>query len=168
LTRFVCSINNYPTRVHSVQEKEIICEKIPDKGRIMALDLGLKHVGVAICDELRISVKPLKTLRRTSWKKLLKETIELIENYNVVALVLGLPLNFDGTENEMTSHVKRIYRNYSLSLKIPVFMQDERLTSHEAEKILKAKGYSIKEINSYRDQVAAAIILEDFLSSLKS
>ncbi len=149
-----------------MQEKEaIIATKVPETGRIMALDIGLKRVGVAICDELRISIRPLRTLQRKSWKKLLNETIKLIEEYQVVALVLGLPLNFDGTESEMTLHVKRLYRNYSLSLKIPVFLQDERLTSYEAEKILKAKGYSIPEINRYRDQIAAAIILEDFLKN---
>ncbi|GIU82914.1 MAG: putative pre-16S rRNA nuclease [Pyrinomonadaceae bacterium] len=151
-----------------MQERELILKKLPQSGRILSLDIGLKHVGVAVCDELRISVKPLVTLQRGSWKKLLKDTMKLIEEYNVVALVLGLPLNLDGTENEMTSHVKRLYRNYSLSLKIPVFLQDERLTSYEAERLLKAKGYSIREINRHRDQVAAAIILEDFLSRLRA
>jgi putative Holliday junction resolvase len=141
-------------------------QKLPAKGRILALDIGLKRVGVAICDELRLTVRPIKTLKRTSWKELLNATIELIKKYDVVALVLGLPMNIDGTENEMTHHVKRLYRNYSLSLDIPVFLQDERLTSLEAESRLKSKGYSPKEIKLLCDVEAACIILSDFLSKL--
>lgn len=142
-------------------------KNLPQSGRILALDIGMKRVGVAVCDELRLICRPLCTLKRKSWKKLLKETIEIIEKYNVVALVIGLPLNFDGTENEMTQEVKRLYRNYTLSLKIPVFLQDERLTTIEAKSRLKSRGYSIKEINKHRDAEAASIILNDFLSRIQ-
>ncbi len=141
-------------------------EKIPAIGRIIALDIGTKRVGVAVCDEMRITVRPVCVLQRKSWKELLRKTIELIEQYNAVALVLGLPLNFDGTENEMTQHVKRLYRNYCLSLKVPVFLQDERLTSLEAESRLKSQGYSVKEISRMSDSEAASIILSDFLNRI--
>ncbi|MCS6874960.1 MAG: Holliday junction resolvase RuvX [Pyrinomonadaceae bacterium] len=143
-------------------------ENFPQKGRILALDIGTKRVGVAVCDELRLVARPLCTLERKSWKKLLRETIEIIKKYDVVAVVVGLPLNFDGTENQMTEEVKRLYRNYSLSLEIPVFLQDERLTTIEAKSRLKSKGYTIKQIKEQRDAEAASIILEDFLSKIQS
>jgi putative Holliday junction resolvase len=81
---------------------------------------------------------------------------------------LGLPLLLDGIEGEAAQETRRLARNFQLSLKIPVFMQDERLTSHEAEKSLLGEGHSHESLREELDSRAAAIILEDFISSRMS
>jgi putative holliday junction resolvase len=133
-------------------------------GRIIALDLGLKKVGVAVCDETQTAIRPLLRIERKSWKELLNKTKELVKELDAVALVLGLPLNMDETENEMTVEAKRLYRNYSLSLEIPVYLQDERLTSLYANKYLNLQKLPKKKILKEIDSEAAVLILNDFLS----
>lgn len=141
---------------------------LPSQGRIIALDLGTKKIGVAVCDEFQMTTRPLAVINRKSWKELLKQIISLIEEFDAIALVLGLPVNFDGTENEMSIEASRLFRNFSLSLKIPVFLQDERLTTKTAQQNLYDRGYQMKEILKLIDSEAAAIILEDFLALKES
>jgi putative Holliday junction resolvase len=137
---------------------------LPARGRIIALDLGTKKVGVAVCDEMHLTVRPLQVVPRRSWKELLKTIVSFIEQYDAIALVLGLPYNFDGSESEMSAEARRIARNFSLSLSIPVFLQDERLSSKSAQQNLYDEGFNEIEIIKQIDKVAAAIILSDFLA----
>lgn len=149
-------------------EKEITnssnISNLSPKGRILALDLGMTKIGVAVSDELQITVRALPKILRKSWKELLKQIISLIEEFDAIALVLGLPYNFDGSECDMSQEARRLHRNFSLSLKIPIFLQDERLSSKSAQQNLYDQGYSIKEISRQIDSEAAAVILSDFLA----
>jgi putative Holliday junction resolvase len=133
-------------------------------GRLLALDLGTRRVGVAVSDELRLSVRPLPFLERTNWKKLLRAIAQLCESFDVKMVVVGLPLRLDGSEGDAATEARRIARNLSLSLKVPVHLQDERLTSRAAEETLRSEGLSASEIKGRVDSEAAAIILRDFLS----
>ncbi len=139
----------------------------PKKGRIIALDLGMKKIGVAISDELQITVRPLTVIKRTAWKKVLKQINDYIENFDAVALVLGLPLEFEGGESEMTIEARRLAKNFSLSIKIPVFLQDERVSTYEARGNLWKSGANEKKIRETLDAEAAAIILRDFIEQNK-
>jgi putative Holliday junction resolvase len=136
---------------------------LPSTGRIIALDPGTKRVGVAVSDELQLLARPLANIPRQSWKKLLTKISALIAEYDAVALVLGLPYNFDGSESEMSAEARKLHRNFSLSLEIPVFLQDERATSYEARGKLWKEGADFKELRDRVDSEAAAIILGDFL-----
>jgi len=138
----------------------------PNEGRIVALDIGTKRIGVAVCDELQITVRPLFTIKRIGWKKLLLQIKDILAEFDARALVLGLPYNFDGTESEMSGESRRLARNFSLSLEVPVFLQDERATSYAARGELWQKGYSGREMKSKIDGEAAAFILSDFLSRI--
>jgi putative Holliday junction resolvase len=133
-------------------------------GRLLALDLGQKRVGVAVTDELRISVRPLPVLRRTSWKQLVHTVAALVRDFDACLLVIGLPLSLDGTENAAATEIKRQARNLELSLGLPVFLQDERLTSQEAERTLRAEGYTPGEVRDRVDGEAAVLILCDYLA----
>jgi putative Holliday junction resolvase len=133
-------------------------------GRLLALDLGEKRVGVAVSDELQLTVRPLPYLRRTNWKQLLAAVADLRQRFDAQALVIGLPLNLDGAEGEAAGNVRRIARNFSLSLHVPVFLQDERLTSREAEQSLRAEGLRDEGLRERVDSEAAAIILRDYLT----
>ncbi len=139
---------------------------VPQVGRIIAIDPGTKRCGLAVCDELRVTTRPLKAIERTSWKKLLEIIKQTVLEFDAVALVIGLPLESDGTENEMSAEARRMARNFSLSLPIRVFLQDERVTSYEAKSRLWERGIDLKESRQLVDSEAAAIILSDFLSRL--
>jgi putative Holliday junction resolvase len=133
-------------------------------GRLLALDLGARRVGVAVSDELRLTVRPLATLQRGNWKKLLREIAELRERFDARGVVVGLPLSLDGSEGAAAADARRIARNLELSLGVPVHLQDERLTSRAAEEALRAAGHTPAEINTLVDSAAAALILRDFLA----
>ncbi len=139
----------------------------PSNGRLLSLDLGTKKVGIAVSDETQAVVRRVATIKRTGWKKFLKEIISHIETFDAQALVLGLPFNFDGSESEMSTEARRIARNFSLSLKIPVYLHDERVSTYEARGNLWEQGLDGKEVRKRLDSEAAAIILEDFIATRK-
>lgn len=132
-------------------------------GRLLALDLGARRVGVAVCDELRLAVRPLDVIERRSWKDLLRRVAEQIENLGASGLVIGLPLNIDGSEGDAAKLAREVADKFRLSLKVPVYLQDERLTTEEAKSQLRASGRAL-EIDQRVDSEAAAIILSDFIS----
>ena len=112
--------------------------------------------------------RPVRTITRTSWKKTLLIVKDILNEFDAVALVIGLPYNFDGTESEMSADARRIAKSFSLSLTIPVFLQDERATSYEAKRRLWERGVDLKDTKNHVDSEAAAIILSDFLDRRKS
>jgi putative Holliday junction resolvase len=134
------------------------------KGRLLALDLGTKRVGVAVSDELRLTTQPLPPLHRTNWKKLLRQISDLRHSFDAQGVVIGLPLKLDGTEGEAAQEARRIARNLSLSLDLPVHLQDERLTSHAAGELLREAGVTGEELTARLDSEAAALILRDFIA----
>lgn len=141
---------------------------VPTTGRIIAIDPGTKRCGVAVCDELRVTTRPLAVITRTSWKNILSKIKEIVSEFDAKALVIGLPLESDGAESDMSVEARRMARNFSLSLEIPVFLQDERSTSYEAKGRLWEQGKTPRETRSLVDSEAAAIILADFLDRVAS
>lgn len=131
----------------------------------MALDPGTKRIGVAVTDETQMVARPLKRIERTSWKKLLLATKSILAEYDAVALVIGLPLESDGSESEMSTEARRMAGNYSLSLELPVILQDERVSSYEAKGRLWEQGKDLAQSRDLVDSEAAVIILVDFLSA---
>lgn len=127
-------------------------------GRLLALDLGTKRVGVAVSDELRLTVRPLKILERRSWKHLLNEVTKQIESLDVTGLVVGLPLNMDGSEGPAAAEARRVAQNFRRSLSVPVYVQDERLTTEEAKSRTSSSAAAVV------DAEAAAVILQGFLN----
>ena len=132
-------------------------------GPILALDPGEKLVGAAVSDENLIAIKRLPALKRSNWKKLLQDVLSLIERFDVKTIVIGLPLSLDGTAGEAAQNVQRLAQNLARSVSLPVFLQDERLTSFEAMENLKAEGKRREDIPALIDGEAAVLILRDFL-----
>jgi len=131
---------------------------------IMALDPGQKRVGVALSDALGISIRRLEPIKRSNWKRLLSDVSTLARQFDAQTLVIGLPLSLDGTVAAAAVEAEKIARNFARSLRIPVFLQDERLTSVQAESNLREEGYGAREIPALIDSESAAIILRDFLA----
>jgi putative Holliday junction resolvase len=137
-------------------------------GRLLALDLGHKRVGMAVSDELCLTVRPLPLLPRSNWKQLLRGVSDALKGFDARALVIGLPLSMDGTQGEAAQEVLRLARNFELSLNVPVYLQDERLTSLEAEETLRAAGHAHDSSRRTRvDSEAAAVILRDFIERVR-
>jgi putative Holliday junction resolvase len=132
-------------------------------GPILALDLGKQNVGAAVCDDRLVTIKRLPALKRSNWKRLLKDVETLVIRLDAQTVVIGLPLRLDGSEGSAAQDAKRIANNFAKSLTVPVYLQDERLTSFEARESLLAEGRDENEIKSLIDGEAAALILRDFL-----
>jgi len=140
----------------------------PRVGRIMAIDPGTKRCGVAISDEMQITTRPLAPIKVTSWKKLLTNIKQTVSDFDAKALVIGLPLESDGSESEMSVMARDMARKFGLSLEIPVFLQDERVTSYEAKGRLWDRGVEPGDTRESVDSEAAAIILADFLDRVRT
>ena len=134
-------------------------------GRLLAIDLGAKRVGVAVSDELRITVNPLPAIVRRSWKDFLRRIVALVETYDARGMVIGLPLRLDGVEGEAAQDARAVASKFQRSLGIPVYLQDERLTTFEAASDLRSAARSEQEIDAAVDSESAALILRDFIVS---
>ena len=138
--------------------------------RIMALDLGSKTVGVAISDPLLLTAQGIEIIRRKEENKL-RQTLarieELIAEYEVTDIVLGLPLNMDDSEGERAVMSREFKDKIERRTGIPVTMWDERLTTVEADEIMNEARIKGKDRKEYVDMIAAQIILEDYLSNMK-
>ena len=127
---------------------------------ILAFDFGLKRIGVAVGQTRTLSASPLQTLTvklKPDWKTI----AGLIETWAPDALVVGLPLNMDGSEQEMTHEARRFGRQLEGRFKIPVHLVDERLSTREAMDRLGTQGRAGDDA----DAVAAQVILEDWFAS---
>ena len=144
---------------------ETIDQKNVPLAPVLAIDLGEKRIGVAISDALSISITRLAPLRRTNWKQLLRSVDELVRRFDAKTVVIGFPLQLNGFSGDAAENVRGIALKFACSLSIPVYLQDERLTSVEAEENLRAAGHTADTISDLIDSEAAAVILRDFLVS---
>jgi len=134
-------------------------------GSVLALDLGDKLVGAAISDDRLVTIKRLAPLKRSNWKRLLREVETLVERFDAQTLVIGLPLKLDGSFGSAAEQANKLAGHFAKSLKIPVYLQDERLTSFAAREDLLSAGYNPKDIPKLIDGEAASLILRDFLQN---
>ena len=138
--------------------------------RIMGLDYGSKTVGVAISDELLLTAQAKEIIRRKEENKLRKTLArieEMIQEYGVERIVLGLPLNMDQTPSERSELCLEFKDKIERRTGIPVVMWDERLTTVEAAEIMDEAGIKGRERKEYVDMIAAQIILQDYLDNTK-
>lgn len=134
--------------------------------RILGLDYGQKTVGVAISDENAIIAQPLETIERKHENKL-RQTFArieaIIEQYNVDKIVLGLPKMMNNTEGVRVELTKEFAENLERRTGIAIELEDERLTTVEANRILEETGVPVSGRKEHIDKMAAAIILQSYL-----
>ena len=136
--------------------------------RVMGLDYGDKTVGVAISDELLITAQPVETVERERTNKLRKtyQRIEaLIAEYEVEKIVLGRPLNMNGTEGDRVELTEAFAEELSRRTGLEIIWMDERLTTVEANRILEETGVAHSARKEHIDKMAAAIILQTYLDT---
>ena len=140
-------------------------------GRILGLDYGTKTVGVAISDPLLLTAQELETITReraSALRHTLVRIKELCEQYEVELIVLGYPRNMDDSEGFRCEDTLKFKELLEKRVDIPITLVDERLTTVYADEILEESGVAKKDRKKYIDQIAAAIILQDYLDNHRS
>ena len=135
--------------------------------RILGLDYGSKRIGVAICDELGITAQGLVTITRKNQEQDMEAIAGFIGSYSVEKIVIGYPLRFDGTEGRQCEKINQFIGVLESTFSLPVIRQDETLTTKEAEEILIQANMRRKKRKDVVDKVAASMILQGYLNSLK-
>jgi len=132
-------------------------------GRILALDFGARNIGLAVSDQLGVTAQGLPTLRRTNRRNDLYQLRRLIKQFGVGEIVLGLPLRMSGQEGTQAARVQDFAEILRTKFKLRVHLFDERLTSVEANRVLRESEMGIQRRAGVVDQLAAVLILQSFL-----
>lgn len=140
---------------------------LPAKGPLLAIDPGTRTLGIAASDRLRLIASPIETIRRgRKLSPALARFFELYDEYQAVGVIIGLPLNMDGSAGPRTQAVKALAHHIGQAREIPIAFQDERLTSAEAERAMIDADLSRARRSEIIDSSAAAIILQTALDRL--
>ncbi len=135
--------------------------------RIMGLDVGNRTIGVAVSDALGITAQGITTIRRKSLKDDFEKLKELINDYNVEKIVVGLPKNMNNTIGPQGNKVLKFVDELKNETNKEIIMQDERLTTVSAERVLIKADVSRKKRKKVIDKLAASYILQSYLESIK-
>lgn len=133
--------------------------------RLMALDVGDQTIGVAVCDELGITTHGVETIRRRGHAKDLPALERLVREWQPERLVVGLPVNMDDTEGPRAVKTRRFAGVVAERLGLPVVLWDERLSTWEADGILRERGVAPEKRKAVIDQIAAEVILRSYLDA---
>ena len=139
-----------------------------DKCRLIGLDLGSKRIGVSICDEKQLIATPFKTIKRSTFKELVNELKKIITENNIKGIVIGNPLNMDGSSGSSAQSVKDTSSNIKKSINLPICLWDERLSTVGAFNLSSQLDVNISKREKKIDENAAAFILQgaiDFLNN---
>ena len=139
-----------------------------DKGRLIGLDLGSKRIGVSICDEKQLIATPFKTLNRTTAKELINELKIIIEENNIQGIIIGNPLNMDGSSGSSAQSVKDTSENIEKSINLPICLWDERLSTVGAFNLSSELDVNVSKREKKIDENAAAFILQGAIDYLNN
>jgi len=134
-------------------------------GRILALDVGRKRIGLALSDELAIAAQPYSVLEAGPREKVLDALNEIVEREQVVEIVVGLPKRLDGSHGEMAQEAKALATALRERFELRVWLWDERFSTHGAERALLEGNVRRKKRKQVVDKTAAAWILQGYLDS---
>ena len=139
-----------------------------DKCRLIGLDLGSKRIGVSICDEKQLIATPFKTIKRSTAKEVINELRTIIEENDIKGIIIGNPLNMDGTSGSSAQSVKDTSENIEKSIDLPVCLWDERLSTVGAFNLSSQLDVNVSKREKKIDENAATFILQgaiDFLNN---
>ena len=142
--------------------------KHPNKVRFIGLDLGSKRIGVSICDERQSIATPFKTINKTNTNELIDQLKVIVEENNIGGIIVGNPVNMDGTLGRSSQSVNDVASNISKSVDLPVILWDERLSTVGAFNLSSLLDVNVSKRVKTIDQNAAAFILQgaiDFLNN---
>jgi len=135
-------------------------------GSYLGIDYGTKHIGLALSDPDAVIVSPLKTIdTAATMEDTARAILAAVCDYDLAGIVIGLPLNMDGTEGSQAKLSKQLAEAIRQVGGPPVYLHDERLTSHAADKLLAGSELTHKKKKRRHDAVAAQVLLQSFLES---
>ena len=143
-------------------------KKHSDKCRLIGLDLGSKRIGVSICDEKQLIATPLKTITRNTLNEFISELKVIIDENNIKGIIIGNPLNMDGSSGRSAQSVKDTSQKIEENINIPICLWDERLSTVGAFNISSQLDINVSKREKKIDENAAAFILQgaiDFLNN---
>ena len=143
-------------------------KKHSDKCRLIGLDLGSKRIGVSICDDKQLIATPLKTISRNSLKDLVDELRLIINENDIKGIIVGNPLNMDGSSGRSAQSVKDTTENIEKNLNIPICLWDERLSTVGAFNLSSQLDINVSKREKKIDENAAAFILQGALDFLNN
>ena len=155
-------------KTHNILSIEEFKTNIGNNSRLLGIDPGNKNIGIAICDENQMVATPLKLIKKNKFDSLIKEINQIISENDIKGIIVGNPLNMDGTIGKSSQSAFDFSKNLSKNITIPITMWDERLSSEGAFKITKKLGSNTSNKVKNLDKNAAAFILQgalDFLSN---
>ena len=132
-------------------------------GRILALDVGKRRIGLAVSDESGVSARGIETLHRTRIRQDLADLREVCTKWNIQTLLIGKPLHMSGDESRQSEYTREFAERLGKHLGLPLVYWDERLTSKEAERMLRAAGASLEQKKASVDRLSAVLLLESYL-----
>ena len=136
--------------------------------RLIGLDLGSKRIGVSICDDRQSIATPFKTINKTNTGELIDELKVIINEYNIKGIIIGNPLNMDGSSGSSAQSVNDISNNLDRSIDIDVCLWDERLSTVGAFNLSSQLGINVSKREKNIDQNAAAFILQGAIDYLNN
>lgn len=140
---------------------------LPPSGKLLGLDLGTKTIGVAVSDALRYTATPLETIRRTKFTADAARLLQLLAENDAAGLVLGLPLNMDGSEGPRAQSTRAFARNLAQKTDLPIVFWDERLSTSAVTRMLIEADTRRDRRAEVVDKLAASYILQGFLDRLR-
>ena len=143
-------------------------KKQSDKSRLLGLDLGSKRIGVSICDEKQLIATPFKTIIKSNADELINEIKNLINENNIKGIIVGNPLNMDGSSGRSAQSVKDTTENIEKNLDIPICLWDERLSTVGAFNLSSQLDINVSKREKKIDENAAAFILQGALDFLNN
>ena len=139
-----------------------------DKCRLIGLDLGSKRIGVSICDEKQLIATPFKTIKRSTAKEVINELRVIIKENDIRGIIIGNPLNMDGTSGSSAQSVKDTSKNIEKNIDLPVCLWDERLSTVGAFKISSQLDINVSKRVQKIDENAATFILQGAIEFLNN
>ena len=147
---------------------EDLKKKQSETCRLIGLDLGSKRIGVSICDDKQSIATPFKTISKTNTNQLIKELNDLVNEYNIKGIIIGNPINMDGSSGRSAQSVNDVSSNIDKAINVDVCLWDERLSTVGAFNLSSQLDVNVSKREKNIDQNAAAFILQgaiDFLNN---
>lgn len=140
---------------------------LAEKGKLMGLDLGTKTIGVAISDGLRMTASPIETIKRAKFTQDAERLAKLVADHAVTGIIIGLPLNMDGTEGPRAQSTRAFVRNLKQKIDLPMVFWDERLSTMAVTRTMLEADLSRARQAEVVDKLAASYILQGALDRLR-
>jgi len=155
-------------KTYNLLENSVFAKEVGDKSTLIGIDPGARSIGIAICDPNRMVATPYETIKVKKLKDFIKKLNKIILDNQASGIVVGNPINMDGTEGPRSQSTKDFIKNILKHINIPITLWDERLSSEGAFKSMKNLNINSSTKKNYLDENSAAFILQGFIDYLNN